>query len=139
MGMILGVDFDGTIVESRFPAIGPEAPGAFFWLKRFQELGARLILLTMRSDPRLDGPTPLADAIAFCRQNGVVFWAHNTNPDQVSWTLSTKVFAHGYIDDAAIGCPLISHPVGGKLVVDWSVVGPLAEARILAHRKIVKP
>jgi hypothetical protein len=133
--LILAIDFDGTIVEHKFPRIGDAAPGAFEWLKRFQELDALLILYTMRSDGRKDGSTPLADAVAFCRENGIEFWQVNENKEQADWTCSPKIYAHHYIDDAAIGCPLVPHPAGGGMVVDWAVVGPLVESKILARKK----
>ena len=49
----VAVDFDGTIVEHDFPAIGAPAPGAIEWLKRFKAAGATLILWTMRSGDHL--------------------------------------------------------------------------------------
>jgi len=48
--MYICIDFDGTIVDHRFPEIGPPVPGAVEWMLRFQEAGAKLILFTMRSD-----------------------------------------------------------------------------------------
>lgn len=94
MKTILAVDFDGTVVDHRFPDIGVEAPGAFRWLRRFQEQGAMLILFTMRSDGRADGTNPLSEAVEFCRRRGVEFWGVNHNPEQSSWTGSPKVYAH---------------------------------------------
>lgn len=44
--------------------------------------------------------------------------AINDNPEQLSWSLSRKVYAHLYIDDAALGCPLIA-VAGGRPYVDW--------------------
>lgn len=122
---ILAVDFDGTIVDHKFPEIGVAAPGAFKWLKHFQSLGIKLILWTMRSDGRDNGSTPLTDAVNFCEDNGIQFWSINSNPQQSSWTKSPKVYAHCYIDDAAIGCPLLP-PIrdGGRKIVDWETVGP---------------
>lgn len=134
MRPIIAVDFDGTITEHKFPDIGPEAPNAFKWLKRFQELGAKLILWTMRSDGRkgegkANGPV-LTEAVEFCRSNGIEFWGVNTNPDQVSWTQSPKVYAHLYIDDAAAGCPLV-YPKQGRPCVDWGLIGPGVEEMLL--------
>lgn len=117
--MIIAVDFDGTIVDHRYPDVGDESPGAFQWLKRFQDAGANLMLWTMR------GNEYLQDAVEFCQKNGVEFWGVNCNPDQVVWTNSNKQYAHLYIDDAAFGCPLRQHPrSGSRECVDWSVVGP---------------
>jgi hypothetical protein len=120
---IICVDFDGTIVEHRYPDIGAPVPGAIRWLKEFQAAGAKLILWTMRSDGREDGQNPLAEAVDYCRKNGVEFWGINTNPEQIGWTSSPKAYAPLYIDDAAFGCPLReSARVGGRPMVDWDIV-----------------
>ena len=127
--MIIAVDFDGTIAEHEFPDIGSPVPGAFEWMRKWQEAGAKLILWTMRSDGRTgdgkeNGPV-LTEAVEFCRTHGVEFFAVNGNPGQASWTQSPKAYAHIYVDDAAFGCPLRPNPrLGGRPMVDWSVVGP---------------
>lgn len=122
--MVIAVDFDGTIVEHEYPEIGKPVPGAFKWLKEFKNHGADLILWTMRSDSEASGNT-LQQAVDFCRTNGVEFWGVNTNPTQETWTKSRKVYAHAYIDDAAVGCPLRENPrSGGRQFVDWDIVGP---------------
>jgi hypothetical protein len=36
--MIIGIDFDGTIVEHEFPDIGAPVEHAFMWLKEFRRL-----------------------------------------------------------------------------------------------------
>ena len=43
--MIIAVDFDGTIVEHRYPEIGREKPFAFDTLKMLQKEGHRLIFV----------------------------------------------------------------------------------------------
>lgn len=122
--MKIAIDFDGTIADHRYPDIGAPVPGAFLWLKRFQEAGAKLILYTMRSDSPKDGPT-LTQAVDFCRRNGVEFFGVNTDPGQSSWTSSPKAYAQIYIDDAALGCPLRENSrAGGRPMVDWEIVGP---------------
>lgn len=134
--MIIGIDFDGTIADHCFPSIGEPVPGAFTWMKHFQTLGAKLVLWTMRSDGEAAGGNYLSAAVAFCRRHGVEFWGVNRNPEQGSWTSSPKLYANCYVDDAAIGCPLLP-PMrpGGKMVVDWAVVGPMVEKLILSRRK----
>lgn len=126
--MILGIDFDGTIVKHMFPSIGDPVEGSFHYMKEFQKLGARLILWTMRSDGACKDNTDrkvLTEAINFCREKGgIEFWSHNTNPEQASWTGSPKCYCNYYIDDAAIGCPLV-YPTDGRPYVDWSKVGPM--------------
>lgn len=119
--MYIAIDFDGTIVTHEYPEIGQDI-GALEWLKKFQEAGAKLILWTMRHDSEKSGPV-LTDAIDFCKDNGIMFYGHNENPDQ-HWSDSNKAYAHVYIDDAAFGCPLIQSAGRKKPYVDWSVVGP---------------
>lgn len=123
--MYIAIDFDGTIVDHRFPDVGKPVPGAFSWMKEFQELGAKLILWTMRSDGAGDGLNTLSDSVMFCRKNGVEFYGINENPSQKTWSNSPKAYAHVYIDDMAAGCPLKENPrSGGRPYVDWSIVGP---------------
>lgn len=127
--MIIAVDFDGTIVEHDFPRIGPEVPGAFHWLRCLQDAGASLMLWTMRSGTYLD------DAVSYCRARDLEFWAVNENPGQVTWTASRKQYAHLYIDDAALGCPLTYPRVGAPPMVDWSEAGPHALAMVESYTK----
>lgn len=111
------VDFDGTLVVHEYPQIGEEVPYAFDTLHELRTLGSRLILWTMRSDNReLDGDV-LTDAVEFCRQRGIEFYGINKNPDQ-DWSTSPKAYANIYIDDAALGCPLINNHVH-RPYVDW--------------------
>lgn len=134
--MIICVDFDGTIVEHRFPDIGEPVPGALEWMRRWQQAGAKLILWTMRSDGDRNGPV-LTAAVEYCRRGGVEFWGINTNPAQSDWTSSPKAYAHIYVDDAAFGCPLReSKRAGGRMMVDWGVVGPAVMAIIEANRQV---
>jgi len=130
--VIIAIDFDGTIVDHRFPDVGQPAPGAAKWLRRFQELGAKLILWTMRSDGRDDGGNYLSDAVQHCREHGIEFFGVNGNPEQHSWTGSPKAYANLYIDDAAFGVPLIK-PIGfARPCVDWDTVGPQVECLLTA-------
>ena len=46
--MIIAVDFDGTVVEHRYPAIGKELPFATATLRQLMEDGHRLILWSVR-------------------------------------------------------------------------------------------
>jgi len=121
----LAIDFDGTIVEHEFPEIGPEVPGAFEWLRCFQEAGISLILWTIRSDSSPHGDV-LTEAVDYCAARGIIFAGVNGTPGQDSWSTSPKAYAQFYVDDAAIGCPLVQNPrSSGRPYVDWSVVGPM--------------
>ncbi len=97
--MIIAVDFDGTIVEHRYPAIGKEKLFAFETLKALQKQGHQLILWTFRSGKELD------DAVEFCRKNGVEFYAVNKSYPEEEFTseLSRKINADLFIDDRNLG------------------------------------
>ena len=98
-GIRIAVDFDGTIVEHDYPEIGKEKIFAFRTLKELEKMGARLILWTFRSGKELE------DAVAFCRKNGVEFYAVNKNyPEEIfDETISRKIDADIFIDDKNIG------------------------------------
>ncbi len=123
MTVIVAVDFDGTLVEHQYPQIGPDVPGAFEWLHKLKDAGALLMLWTMR-----DGAS-LAEAIEHCAARGIGFWGVNRNAGQASWSQSPKQYAHLYVDDSALGCPLVLRD-RARAYVDWSVAGPLALAEV---------
>lgn len=113
---IIAVDFDGTCVTHEFPKIG-EPIGAERVLRRLVEHGHQLILWTMRSDsPSQDY---LTQAVQWFKDNNIPLWGINNNPDQHTWTTSPKCYAHLYIDDAALGIPLIQ---ADRPYVDWDAV-----------------
>lgn len=97
--MTIAVDFDGTIVEHKFPKIGKKIPFAFETLKALQNAGHLIILWTYRSGKMLD------EAIAFCKENGFEFYAVNKNfPEEVfDNSISRKILADIYIDDRNFG------------------------------------
>lgn len=115
------IDFDGTCVTHEFPKVGRDI-GAQRVLKRLVESGHKLILWTMRSDGREDGSTPLGDAVKWFEINGIPLFAINCNPDQASWTSSPKAYAQLYIDDAALGAPLLPGLPGEKAFICWQTV-----------------
>jgi hypothetical protein len=95
----IAVDFDGTIVDHEYPAIGKEKLFAFQTLKELQKLGANLILWTFRSGKELE------EAVEYCRQNGIEFYAVNSNyPEEIfDSTISRKIDVDIYIDDKNLG------------------------------------
>ncbi|MFA8436774.1 MAG: BT0820 family HAD-type phosphatase [Marinifilaceae bacterium] len=97
--MIIAVDFDGTIVEHRYPALGREIPFATETLKMLQKRGHRLILWTYRSGKKLD------EALTFCRAKGLEFYAVNKNypEEEFDGLISRKINADLYIDDRNLG------------------------------------
>jgi hypothetical protein len=93
---IIAVDFDGTIVEDRYPDIGRPTLFAFETLKKLQEDGHRLILWTYRVQDKLEA------AVAFCRENGIEFYAVNQSypgEDLLDPQNSRKIHADLFIDD----------------------------------------
>ena len=115
---IIGVDFDGTIVKHDYPRIGEPVPYAIDSLKDLVAAGHRLILWTIRDGADRDA------AVVFLELSGVKLWGINENPDQ-DWSESPKAYCHVYIDDAALGCPLIEDEDGGRPYVDWGAVQDL--------------
>ena len=100
--MTIAVDFDGTIVEHKYPKIGKELPFAIDTLKTLAGEGHKLILCTSRDGELLE------EAIQFCRERGLEFYAVNSNyPPGALFTnkagKSCKVVADVYIDDRNIG------------------------------------
>jgi len=97
--LIIAVDFDGTIVEDAYPLIGKPLLFAFETLKKLQENGHSLILWTYRSGTRLD------EAVAFCKKNGIHFYAINRSfpEEEFNNDVSRKILADVFIDDRNIG------------------------------------
>ena len=97
--MIIAVDFDGTIVEDAYPDVGNAKIFAFETLKELQNDGHRLILWTYRHGVKLD------EAVAFCKKNGIEFYAVNKNyPEEVyEGKVSRKINADLFIDDRNVG------------------------------------
>lgn len=95
----IAVDFDGTIVEHRYPAIGEIIPDAFEVLRELQENGHKLILWTVR-----DG-IDLQAAIDFCLDHGIMFYAANESfpNEEFNKYISRKVDVDIFIDDRNIG------------------------------------
>lgn len=97
--MTIAVDFDGTIVEHRYPAIGKERTFAIHTLKMLQKQGHQLILWTYRSGSELD------EAVEYCRSKGLEFYAVNKNYPEEEYddSISRKIIADVYIDDRNVG------------------------------------
>ena len=94
--MKIAVDFDGTLVEHKYPEIGAKKLFAFETLRELQKRGDFLILWTYRSGKLLD------EAVEFCRKNGVEFYAVNKNYPEEEFDetqMSRKIDADVYIDD----------------------------------------
>jgi hypothetical protein len=96
----IAVDFDGTIVEHKYPEIGKEIMFACQTLRSLQDQGHQLILWTFRSGKELD------DAVEYCRRNGIDFYAVNASYPEEEFDEdydSRKIDADIFIDDRNIG------------------------------------
>ena len=60
----------------------------------------------------------LEEAEDWFKANGIELFDSNINKTQRTWTYSPKVYANLYIDDAALGIPLIEEE-GSRPYVDW--------------------
>lgn len=114
--MTIAVDFDGTIVEDKYPQIGKERPFAVATLKQLMKDGHYLILWTVRKGEKLD------DAVKWCEDRGIRFFAVNKDYaddelDQLHH--SRKIKADLFIDDRSVtGLP------------DWGVIYQLVSQKI---------
>ena len=131
--MVIGIDFDGTCVTNNFPQMGKYI-GAAPILKELVARGHELILFTMRSNVYdtnnafLPKHNYLDDAINWFIENKIDLYGIQTNPTQTDWTNSPKADCQLYIDDAALGCPLITNLNISRLpYVDWKKVKQLLE------------
>jgi len=98
--MIFAIDFDGTIVENEFPAIGDLHTAADTFIRFLKADGHKFTLWTCRCGKQLE------EAVAFLK-------AHNLAPDYVNQSPpemieeyqndTRKVYADVYIDDRNAG------------------------------------
>lgn len=135
--LIIGIDFDGTCVTHEFPKVGRDI-GAIPVLNKLVDEGHQLILFTMRSDQKevmsdhyeieKKADKYLTEAVNWFKANDIPLYGIQTNPTQKTWTSSPKAYCQLYIDDAALGCPLI-YPknLRERPYVDWVKVEKMLE------------
>lgn len=107
--MTIAVDFDGTIVEDKYPQTGTLLNGAKATLQRLHAEGHQIILWTCRTGQ------PLTDAVNFLLAEQIPFDSVNDclqkHIDEYGCN-TRKVTADVYIDDRNYGC-------GG---IDWEKI-----------------
>lgn len=124
----IAIDFDGTCVSNEYPRIGRPI-GAELILKHIQKTyDVNFLLYTMRTKK------PLLEAIEWFGEHGMTLWGVNNNPGQATWSSSPKIYANLYIDDTALGVPLVH--CSTKPYVDWDVAGPMLEDWCQANCKV---
>ena len=106
--MTIAVDFDGTIVEHRYPEIGREIPFAIDTLKMLTKEGHRLILWSVREGDLLN------EAVEWCRERGLEFYAVNRDyPEE-------KINDTNYSRKLKVGMFIDDRNVGG--LPDWGII-----------------
>lgn len=107
--MTIAVDFDGTLVTHMYPEIGKPIPFAITALKKLQEEDHHQIILWSCREGQL-----LQDAIDYCKERGLEFYAVNSNyPEEQATERSVprKLTADLFIDDRNLGG-----------IPDWGVI-----------------
>lgn len=91
--MVIAVDFDGTIVEHKYPEIGLELEGAIQSLKDLQQRGHKIIIWTCRAGK------DLIAAREWLSKRGFIPDKFNENVELNWLPESPKIYADLYIDD----------------------------------------
>ena len=69
------------------------------------------------------GGNYLTEAVNWFIDNNIPLYGVNVNPKQSTWTKSPKAYGQLYIDDAALGCPLVVNTeISERPFVDWNMV-----------------
>lgn len=129
----IAVDFDGTIVYDAYPSIGKPKTFVFETLKKLQSEGYRLILWTFRHGKYLE------EAVAFCKKNGIEFYAVNSSFEGEvfdSETQSRKIDADLFIDDRNLG----GFPGWGEIynIIHQGIEFRVEGGEVLAYSKMKK-
>lgn len=118
--MKIYLDFDGTVVEHQYPALGLPNEGCFEVLKKLQSAGHEIILNTYRANISKDA---LLLAIMYLNQNKIIHPIKNIAPKKIApkpwnWDYFKK---HDliYIDDICEGIPLKPAKNAEYDIVDW--------------------
>ena len=97
---IIAIDFDGTIVEDKFPEIGNLKPGAAEAINQLYDDGYTIIIWTCRT--RVNK----ARAVEFLAKNGIKWHYFNESSIEnlrvYDWVDTRKVYADLYIDDKTL-------------------------------------
>jgi hypothetical protein len=133
--MTIYLDFDGTIVEHAYPAMGRFNPHALAVVKKLQDKGHTIILNTYRSNTN-DGtlemaldylhlhPTAQLQPVQFTKEK--LFPPPFLNrAHKVAIYKTTKGSDYIFIDDMQAGIPLIKAYQTNTEMVDWITVEKL--------------
>jgi len=100
--LVFAIDFDGTIVEDKYPEIGKLRPGAKRVINKLYEKGHTIIIWTCRCNQNRE----ILDKeimIDFLLLNKIKYHKINDNPDCVYFGCYPKIYYNYIIDDKQIG------------------------------------
>lgn len=147
--LIVGLDFDGVIVADRFPLPVLRPIGAETWIPNLQdEFRLRVILCTCRVDHyepvecelplKVEPRQYLQEAVNECVRQDIKLFGINWNPEFECKAIydachAPKPYCDIYIDDKALGTPLVQLRSEPKPCVDWNIVGKMLYDRCVQH------
>lgn len=102
---VIAVDFDGTIVQHRYPEIGDTIDGALEGLSQLAMDGHYIVIWTCRVGKEL------LDVKNWLDSNGVIYDSINRNAGCVNFPTGPKIYYDILIDDRAWDC-----------VIDWTKI-----------------
>jgi len=121
--MLILLDFDGTVVEHQYPAIGAYNEGCYEVVSALQNAGHEIILNTYRIELATEA---FDEALQFLNNSGKInkiekYTIRKLHPEP--WNLE-KAFQDGvlYLDDICQGIPLKNAFHSKTLMVDWQEV-----------------
>ena len=118
--MIIAIDFDGTIVENKFPGIGKPKPNAKKVINFLHDgIGARIIIWTVRT-----AKNDIWTMRQYLDSSGIKYDAINDGRF-VPFLNSPKIYADIYIDDRQ----------AGGLPQDWDKIWKLIAPQVRAINK----
>ena len=97
--MIYAIDFDGTIVEDKYPDIGKPNENVIAFINSIVTAGHKIILNTCRTNERLE------EAVRYCNSIGIIFDSINCNLNERIEEYGgdcRKISADYYLDDRNI-------------------------------------
>ena len=117
--MIIAIDFDNTICEQAYPAVGALKTNAREIIQKLYDEGHEIIVWTCRSSG-----LELAMMMDFLKDHNIPYHSINENAPSIEKQASTgfanrKIFAHVYIDDRSLlGIP------------DWNEIYNIMQTRL---------
>jgi len=114
--LIFAIDFDGTIVEHKYPDIGNILPKAKETINWLYDQGHTIIIWTCRYT-RED----LNSMEQFLNYNKIKFHKINENADEIqkgSFNPTPKIYANIYLDDRGL-----------MFIPDWKLIRAILEKR----------